>query len=54
MSELVSPTERSSVRIAAISKPTAVAAGQGWHDVRVASSPNDTELLALAARLCET
>ena len=54
LSELVAPAERSSIRIAAISKATAEAVGEGWQDVRVAASPNDTELLALAARLCET
>jgi uroporphyrinogen-III synthase len=52
--ELVEAETRSTVRIAAISEATAAAAGEGWEDVRVAASPNDTELLALAARLCET
>jgi len=54
LSELVGSGDRSAIRIAAISRPTAEAAGEGWQEVRVASSPNDTELLALAAWLCET
>ena len=52
--ELVDEATRSTVRIAAISAPTAEAAGKGWADVRTAAAPNDSELLALAARLCET
>ncbi|HET6941680.1 MAG TPA: uroporphyrinogen-III synthase [Sphingomicrobium sp.] len=54
LSELVDQAVRSTVRLAALSGPTAEAAGEGWEAVRIASSPNDTELLALAARLCET
>ena len=54
LAELVDQECRSTVRIAALSGPTAEAAGEGWEVVRIASSPNDTELLALAARLCET
>ena len=54
LAELVPPEARSTVRIAAISEATAEAAGTGWQEVRVATLPNDTELLALAARLCET
>lgn len=54
LSELVEEGARSTVRIAAISQATADAAGRGWQEVRLAQSPNDTELLALAARLCET
>lgn len=54
LAELVSPNARSTIRLAAISEATAEAAGDGWQVVRTASSPRDTELLALAARLCET
>lgn len=54
LSELVHPRDRSTVRIAAISKATAAAVGEGWEDLRIARSPNDTELLALAVRLCQT
>ena len=54
LAELVDQKCRSTVRIAALSRPTAEAAGEGWEAVRIPSSPNDTELLALAARLCET
>jgi hypothetical protein len=46
--------DRATIRIAAISAAAAEAVGEGWQDVRIASSPNDAELLALAARLCET
>ena len=52
--ELVDDTTRSTIRIAAISTPTAEAAGDGWAEVRTAASPTDSELLALAVRLCET
>lgn len=54
LAELVDPAHRSTIKIAAISEATAEAVGEGWQDVRVAASPNDTEVLALAARLCET
>jgi uroporphyrinogen-III synthase len=54
LAELVDPADRATIRIAAISAATAEAAGEGWQAVRIASSPNDAELLALAARLCET
>jgi uroporphyrinogen-III synthase len=54
LSELVDPKIRPAIRIAAISQATADAANGGWEEVRVAGSPNDAELLALAARLCET
>lgn len=54
LAELIDPPRRSTIKIAAISAATAEAAGEGWQDVRVAASPNDAELLALAARLCET
>lgn len=54
LAALVPPEARSTVRIAAISEAAAEAAGTGWQEVRAAKSPNDTELLALAARLCET
>ena len=54
LAELVSPDARSTIRLAAISKSTADAAGTGWEEVRTATLPRDTELLALAARLCET
>lgn len=54
LAQLVDKAGRSTVRIAALSGPTAEAAGEGWEAIRIATSPNDTELLALAARLCET
>lgn len=54
LAELISPGTRSTIRLAAISKATAEAAGDGWEEVRTAPVPRDTELLALAVRLCET
>jgi len=42
------------VRLAAISQAAADAAGAGWAEVRIASTPSDTALLALARSLCET
>lgn len=54
LAELVAPEDRSTIQLAAISLATAEAAGDGWQEVRVAASPSDAELLALAARLCET
>jgi uroporphyrinogen-III synthase len=54
LAELVPEGERATIRVAAISQAAADAAGSGWADVRVASAPNDSALLALARRLCET
>jgi uroporphyrinogen-III synthase len=54
LAELVSSDARSTIRLAAISKTAAEAAGDGWQELRTAPVPRDTELLALAARLCET
>jgi len=54
LAELVSPGTRSTIRLAAISKATAEAAGDGWQEVRTAPVPRDTELLALAVGLCQT
>lgn len=45
---------RATGRIAAISEAAAAACGTGWHSITVASQPNDAELLALAAKLCQT
>jgi uroporphyrinogen-III synthase len=46
--------ERSAVAIAAISKATMQAAGEGWRARATAVSPGDDALLAAAALLCET
>ena len=54
LAELISPGTRSTIRLAAISKATAEAAGDGWQEVRTAPVPRDTELLALALLLCQT
>lgn len=54
LAELVAPRDRQRIKIAAISEATADAAGEGWQEIRTATFPRDTELLALAARLCET
>jgi len=53
LSGLVAGEARPGIRIAAISSAAADAAGDGWECVEIAGAPNDTELLALAARLCE-
>jgi uroporphyrinogen-III synthase len=45
--------ERSEVRIAAISRAAADAAGAGWERCEAADAPTDQALLALAARLCD-
>jgi uroporphyrinogen-III synthase len=54
LAELVRPEHRSVIRIAAISEAAALAAGEGWEQVSAASAPNEKDLLALCARLCET
>lgn len=54
LAELVPEEDRKSVRIAAISRAAADAAGSGWAAVQVANAPNDSALLALARGLCET
>lgn len=54
LADLVDPGARATVRIAAISEATGEAAGEGWEEVCIATRPADAELLALAARLCET
>jgi uroporphyrinogen-III synthase len=54
LAELLSANARSTIRLAVISKAAAEAAGEGWQEVRIAPVPRDTELLVLAARLCET
>lgn len=46
--------ERSGVRVAAISKAAAEAAGQGWAAVAVAPVPRDQPLLEVAAKLCNS
>ena len=46
-------TDRSAVAVAAISNAAASACGSGWADVQCLASPDETALLALAARLCQ-
>jgi uroporphyrinogen-III synthase len=46
--------DRDRCRIAAISNAAAAACGTGWESVGVADRPDDSSLLALAARLCQT
>lgn len=46
--------DKTAIRIAAISKATAVVAGPGWASVDVAARPRDEALLELAAKLCQT
>lgn len=54
LAELVDAADRADVMLAVISKAAGQAAGAGWKGVRVAGTPTDAALLALAARLCET
>jgi uroporphyrinogen-III synthase len=44
--------DKTSIRIAALSRAAADAAGDGWMSVDAAEQPNDEALLALAASLC--
>ena len=44
---------RNTIRIAAISRAAAEAAGGGWERCESVESPDETALLALAARLCD-
>ena len=46
--------DRARIRIAAISRAAADAAGPGWAEVHVAQAPRDQALLELAAKLCKT
>lgn len=46
--------DRGNVRIAAISRAAADAAGEGWGARHVAAAPRDDALLELAAKLCQT
>ena len=52
LAELVA--DRSSIAIAAISAAAAEACGVGWERMEVAPKSRDDQLLALAARLCES
>jgi uroporphyrinogen-III synthase len=45
--------DRASIHIAAISEAAAAAAGDGWAQREAAETPDDSALLALAARLCD-
>lgn len=53
LAELAGQSLRASVRIAAMSNAAAEAVGNGWAEIGAAAHPNDGELLALAARLCQ-
>lgn len=53
LAELVPAKDRANVRLAAISGRAAEAAGDGWERVEIACRPDDSQLLALAARLCD-
>lgn len=44
---------RDQISIVAISAAAAEAAGSGWRELRVAESPDDRSMLALAKELCE-
>jgi uroporphyrinogen-III synthase len=53
LGELADAALRSTIRLAAISEAAAAAAGRGWEELAIAANPNDGDLLALAARLCQ-
>jgi uroporphyrinogen-III synthase len=46
--------DRATIRIAAISAAVADAAGAGWDRIEAAATPENSALLALAARLCDS
>jgi uroporphyrinogen-III synthase len=46
--------ERCTVRLACLGPRIATAAGEGWRESRVAPSPDDRALLALAREMCQT
>ncbi|WP_037498744.1 uroporphyrinogen-III synthase [Sphingomonas jaspsi] len=52
LAELV--TDRGGIDIVAISSAAAIACGGGWRVIAVADQPGDAQLLALAAKLCQT
>jgi uroporphyrinogen-III synthase len=54
LAQLVDERQRATIRVAAISEAAARAVGPGWEQIEVAALPNDSALLALGARLCET
>lgn len=45
--------DRTNIAIVAISRDVAAAAGAGWRSVAVAPYPADTEMVAIAAKLCQ-
>jgi len=45
--------DRSTISVAAISAAAAAACGPGWAAMEIADRPNDSALLAVAARLCQ-
>ena len=45
--------DRSTIAVAAISAAAAAACGEGWATVEFIAQPDETALLALAARLCQ-
>lgn len=54
LATLVAPAAaRARVAIVAISPDVAASAGEGWRGVAVASRPDDAEMVAIAAKLCQ-
>lgn len=45
--------QRADLRIVAISPAVAAACSEGWHSVTVAPRPDDAEMVAIAAKLCQ-
>ena len=51
LAELAS--DRAHIAIVAISASVAEAAGDGWHSIAIAERPDDAEMVAIAAKLCQ-
>lgn len=45
--------QRAALRLVAISPAVAAACGQDWHSVAIATRPDDAEMVAIAAKLCQ-
>ena len=53
LSMLLPPSKRTELHVVAISPAALLACGVGWASGQAAQNPQDDEMLALAARLCE-
>lgn len=53
LAALVPPSERRALHIVAISRAACTACAEGWASAQAADRPQDAEMLALAAQLCD-